>query len=629
MLIGSSFPHFKDSDGGPLDAGYLYFGQPNLNPETNPISVYWDAALTQPAAQPIRTLNGYIVRDGNIANIYVGSNYSITCKNKVGILLFSMGDSNYFDPSSLSNLTAIKTVDNIAALKALLKTGVPYANVLGYYTKGDGGGGLYWYDSTDTTSTDNGGTIIVASDGGRWKLQITGAFLSVKQFGAKGDNATNDYAAIQAALDYCLNSKKYLFLPAGYYVTASQLVNRGVSIIGEGTFYSQIIPATTFPAATAILLIQPNNGAYIDFLELGRFSIQPTNGGTKYGGTAVYMNFQQTTNLSKLHMHDLYLLPGNDYSFQINNNMAVNTQGVPANSTIERCAFWEGSKLIGIGDSNMIHENIFRASGGNRCAIHLYMSDTSGTASHTVIRENNIDCPGGALYAVKGRSIKFIYNNVELSAGPGTANGSIIDIDGSSGSIPFAEVCSNHIGIFGTATGTNAIRLGGSVGASVDKNTILAAFAVANAILVTASSSNADIGFNEIQSNYTTPINNTAGVKTMGVPITLAPLGVFTNTGGGYQTCTAFKNRNGLVSIAGVVNAASNPNGLIIATLPIGYRPTTLQRFSVSAVVGGSIVCQAVEVDTSGNIVYYGGATTTRIEFNATFQTTNYLSGSL
>lgn len=435
-------------------------------------------------------------------------------------------------------------------------------------------------------------------------------------------------AAVQAALTYCYSVNKSLFAPSGAYLIGSQLLNKGVTVLGEGRLYSQFVPAITFPAATSIMLVQPDNGAYIDFLELGQFSIQPTNNGVKYGGTAIFMNFQQTTNLSKLHMHDLYLLPGNDYSFQISNNMAVNTQGVPANSTIERCYFAEGSKLIGIGDSNMIHENVFRASGGNRTAIWLYMSDTSGVASHTVIRENNIDCPGGALYAVRGRSIKFIYNNVELSAGSGTPNGTIVDIDGSSGSIPWAEIDSNHIGIFGTATATSAVRVAGAQGCSVDKNTILSGLVVASGILITASAGDTDIGFNEIQSNYTTPINN-SGLRTMGVPLAAALLNSFTNTGGGYQALSAYKSRTGLVTVSGVVAAPATPSGLIIATLPLGYRPASIQRFAASTVSGGNIVAYAIEVDTAGNIVCYCAANTTRIEVSATFQTLNYVNGSL
>jgi hypothetical protein len=49
---------------------------------------------------------------------------------------------------------------------------IPYnaINVLGALALGDGSGGLFYYDALDTTSTDNGMTVIVASDGRRWKL---------------------------------------------------------------------------------------------------------------------------------------------------------------------------------------------------------------------------------------------------------------------------------------------------------------------------------------------------------------------------------------------------------------------------------------------------------------------------
>lgn len=128
MLIGNQFPQFRDSDGTALNAGYVYFGTINLNPETNPIAVYWDAALTQPAAQPIRTLNGYIVRDGAIANIYAPSTYSITVKNKNGILLYSLPNSVDFDsnaalPSSLSSGTGSSLMGWIrSATGAVLST---------------------------------------------------------------------------------------------------------------------------------------------------------------------------------------------------------------------------------------------------------------------------------------------------------------------------------------------------------------------------------------------------------------------------------------------------------------------------------------------------------------------------
>ena len=69
------FPQYFDTDGSPLDGGRLYFGQVNQNPEIAPITVYWDAAGTQPAAQPIETLNGYTYRNGTPAQVYADTDY--------------------------------------------------------------------------------------------------------------------------------------------------------------------------------------------------------------------------------------------------------------------------------------------------------------------------------------------------------------------------------------------------------------------------------------------------------------------------------------------------------------------------------------------------------------------------
>lgn len=76
-----------------------------------------------------------------------------------------------------------QVVSSIAALRTLLKSS-PSKNAFatGYRTAGDGGGGPYSLDLADVTSADNGGTVIVAADGGRWKLSQQGP-VNVKQFG--------------------------------------------------------------------------------------------------------------------------------------------------------------------------------------------------------------------------------------------------------------------------------------------------------------------------------------------------------------------------------------------------------------------------------------------------------------
>jgi hypothetical protein len=90
------YPLFYDADGVPLEEGYIYIGVAGLNPETNPQACFWDAALTIPAAQPIRTLNGYPANSGTPAMIYTSTtDFSITVKTKASVTVYSTLNNTY------------------------------------------------------------------------------------------------------------------------------------------------------------------------------------------------------------------------------------------------------------------------------------------------------------------------------------------------------------------------------------------------------------------------------------------------------------------------------------------------------------------------------------------------------
>ena len=105
LLIQPPYPAFAGTDGLPLENGYIWIGTVNLNPQVNPIVVYWDAALTIPAAQPIRTLNGYPGYQGTPARFYASSDYSILVQNSKGSLVYTSLNGNISSGSAATNAT--------------------------------------------------------------------------------------------------------------------------------------------------------------------------------------------------------------------------------------------------------------------------------------------------------------------------------------------------------------------------------------------------------------------------------------------------------------------------------------------------------------------------------------------
>ena len=118
QLVKAPYPAFADIDGQPLEDGYINIGVANLNPITNPVTVYWDSGLTITAVQPIRTSGGYSVYQGTPARFYVDVDYSIQVKDKKGTVVYTSLNGNSFDGGlSASNATGngIQTIFTVSS----------------------------------------------------------------------------------------------------------------------------------------------------------------------------------------------------------------------------------------------------------------------------------------------------------------------------------------------------------------------------------------------------------------------------------------------------------------------------------------------------------------------------------
>lgn len=85
--IRKPFEVFNDTDGKPLDSGYVYIGVSGSEPQSTPKAVFWDAGLTIPAVQPLRTQNGFIVNNGTPAAFYTDGGYSMKVVDYSGVTI--------------------------------------------------------------------------------------------------------------------------------------------------------------------------------------------------------------------------------------------------------------------------------------------------------------------------------------------------------------------------------------------------------------------------------------------------------------------------------------------------------------------------------------------------------------
>ncbi|MCO1462052.1 hypothetical protein L0Y93_10650 [Burkholderia multivorans] len=153
----------------------------------------------------------FLDESGALAAIPEGVN-RIWCVGGTTLALNQPAQYSVGDESLAWGAILGRCVDSIDALRGLSAQHYDRAFVFGYFGAGDGGGGAYRRDPTDSTSGDNGGTIIVADDGARWKLSQGGP-VSVKQFGARGDGSNDDAPAIQACVAACSD----VYVPDGTY----------------------------------------------------------------------------------------------------------------------------------------------------------------------------------------------------------------------------------------------------------------------------------------------------------------------------------------------------------------------------------------------------------------------------
>lgn len=135
------------------------------------------------------------------------------------------------------------------------------------YITDNGKQGVFAYNASNTSGSDNTGTVIVTANSRRYERVITDKTVNPVWFGATGDGSTNDNTAVVACFAVADGTTiNTVFFPAGTYKINidAVTVQSGVKVIGDNG--AKLLAATT-PTSQANLLTTTGNNVTIQNLE--------------------------------------------------------------------------------------------------------------------------------------------------------------------------------------------------------------------------------------------------------------------------------------------------------------------------------------------------------------------------
>lgn len=165
-------------------------------------------------------------------------------------------------------------------------------------------------------------------------------FVSVKDFGAVGDDTTDDTAFIQAAEDACALSGNSLYFPAGTYRCNSGITKKSVNWVGAGKYKTKLAYRgnSTFINATGT---SPSRKLFT----ISDMELNGTNAGAAAVGITLGWN-QRSTPLVRVHIYNFghYGIHFNDenwivdfYDVEVDTcgGQTTNSSGIFKNSSID------------------------------------------------------------------------------------------------------------------------------------------------------------------------------------------------------------------------------------------------------------------------------------------------------
>ncbi|WP_368941437.1 phage tailspike protein [Citrobacter werkmanii] len=289
VVVSNPRPIFTESRSFKAVAnGKIYIGQIDTDPTdpVNQIPVYIAnengsyVQITQPL---ITNSAGKIVYNGQLVKIVTVHGHSMAIYNSSGAQVDYIDNTLGYEPDqfklALSEPFGYSYIGeaNYQDIRSYTGTGTT-VHCYGIENLFDGGDGYFDIDPSDTSTADNGGTVLVDANGRRWKRRISDGVIHAEWFGMKADwngtTGTDNAPAIKRAIAAMPAARGKVVLPAGEFMVGSLIsVNRNnATLEGAGIRVTTLVGNGIDKSA----VLEVNNGSW-DY---------ETNTYT-YGGTSI------------------------------------------------------------------------------------------------------------------------------------------------------------------------------------------------------------------------------------------------------------------------------------------------------------------------------------------------------
>lgn len=509
-------------------------------------------------------------------------------------------------------------VSSVSELLAVDPTIETVVRTLNYHSDTEGGGGVFYWDATRDKADHNGGTVIDPSavfptdwtnqtqlttwftagiGTGCWVRQYDGA-VNVKWFGAIDNVAIDSFAPFQLSA----SSSESINVGDGDFLLSETLVMPiAKKFTGNGAL-SKIHTNAGFIGP--IISIRPEAGEDPKGWDVSGFTV--TNAGA--ADNVFLLDISAASRyISKLVISNIVSTSPVSQNFVELLNTTPNIDGLFTSVFKDNWSFG-GYYMDNIGDSMAFIRNTTTGAG------YGYYINQLDTASNIAIRDGNCTVSGNALYVARGANVVFDTMQVECPLAFTGNDNACISLNHSGGGLVFnTKITNNSINTQGNPL--YCVYLQETDQTLIDLNMLYCDGTVGSHIYIDSLARNTVIGKNK----YFDSVSGVEieakiidkGIGTIGIwkPVTLQNGWVAQNTPSEPEAAF-YKGIDGSVRLRGRIIGPSSTPGVVVATLPAGFRPK-------AAILLGSI---GVQIIPDGTVQIIGSGQTevflSEIEFS-------------